>query len=142
MQRSSRAAHRCLPQQHERPSITQNRTAVREPQKIERLRLWSPCCRTVLPGRASKADELRLVLVERQSKAIQPRVQLTQERLRIVFSLKAQYRVIGVPYDDNIARGLPLAPLVDPEIHTIVEIDIRQQRRNYCALCEVNDYAK
>ena len=142
MQRSSHATHRCLPQQHERPSITQDSTAVREPQKIERLRLWSPCCRTVLPGKASKADELRLVLVERQSKAIQPRVQLTQERFRIVLSLKAQYRVIRVPHDDDIARGLPLAPLVDPEIQTIVEIDVRQQRRNDCALCEVRDYAK
>ncbi len=60
-----------------------------------------------------RTAQLRLVLVERQSKAIQPLVQLTQERLRIVFSLKAQYRVIGVPHDDNIARGLPLAPLVE-----------------------------
>ena len=40
VQRSSHAAHRCLPQQHERPSITQDCAAVRKPQKIERLRLW------------------------------------------------------------------------------------------------------
>ena len=50
-------------------------------------------------------------------------MQLTQERLRIVFFLKAPNLVISIPHDDNIVRGLPLAPLVDSEIQTIVEIE-------------------
>lgn len=107
---------------------------MREPQKIKRLRLSLSDLRSSLPGKTPKADEFRLVLIERQSETIQSLVQVSQERLRIVFPLKAQHCIIGIADDDDIARRAAFAPLIGPEVQTVVEIDIRQQRRSHCAL--------
>jgi hypothetical protein len=48
--------------------------------------------------------------------------------------LEADYAVIGIAHDDHVARGLVPSPARGPEIKDVVEVDVREHRRNHRAL--------
>jgi hypothetical protein len=47
---------------------------------------------------------------------------------RVSFVLEADHDIIRVPRDDYVAFGFPPSPPVGPEIKSVVQIHIREQR--------------
>ncbi len=62
-----------------------------------------------------------------------PLPQLLQETIGVLPLLKPQHGVVGISYDDHIARCF-LPPLVHPEIEHIMQVEIGKYRRNHRAL--------
>ena len=45
--------------------------------------------------------------------------------------LETDDRIIRVAHDNHIALGMALPPLADPQVIDVVQVDIREERRNY-----------
>jgi hypothetical protein len=63
-----------------------------------------------------------------QSKTSEPLLEIGKELLCFVPVLEANDGVVRVTYDNNVAGGASLAPLVDPLIVDMMEVDVRQER--------------
>ena len=57
-----------------------------------------------------------------------------QEPFGIGAMLEADQEVVGVPDNDHVTSGVPLSPLVGPQVEDVVDVYVRQQRRNRCTL--------
>ena len=57
-----------------------------------------------------------------------------EKLLGVVPVLEAHDGVIGVAGDDHGALGVAAAPLMCPEVHDIMQVDIGQQWGDYCSL--------
>src|SRR6202165_6134439 len=106
------------------------RTYVREAQEIERLRLGVAAAGSTLGGDPPKLDQPRLALVQLQTKARDPFAKLSPEPLGVVTMLEAHHEVVREPHRDDVAASVPRTPLVDPQDHPVVKVDVREQRRN------------
>jgi hypothetical protein len=42
--------------------------------------------------------------------------------------LKPQHDIVGVPDDEHVTAGVPLPPLLGPEIEDVVQVDVSEQR--------------
>ena len=62
-----------------------------------------------------------------ESKTSEPHLEIGKELLCFVPVLEANDGVVRVPYDNNVARGASLAPLVDPLIVDMMEANVRQE---------------
>ena len=99
-----------------------------EPQEIECLRLTvAPFC-SALGSVPAELDQAGFVRVQGERELSQALLKINQETLRIMPVLEANDRIIGIPHDDNIARRVALAPLLDPEIVDIMEEEVGQER--------------
>jgi hypothetical protein len=59
---------------------------------------------------------------------------LRQESVRVVQVLESKYIIVGVPNDNDIASRTFLAPDVHPQVEHVMQMDIREQRRNHRTL--------
>src|SRR6516225_3508496 len=48
--------------------------------------------------------------------------------------LEAGYQIVGVSHDDHVAPGLVPPPALGPEIETVMQVDIGEERRDHRAL--------
>src|SRR5450759_2182058 len=69
-----------------------------------------------------------------QAELRQPIPKVIQKSLRLRPALEAGDQIVSIPDDNYIALCHFLSPRFDPQVKDIVQIDIRQQRRNHRAL--------
>ena len=81
-----------------------------------------------------KLDEPRLFGVKTQSKTSEPRFEVGKELLCFVPILEANDEVVRVAHDNHVTGGASLPPLVDPLIIDMMEVNVRQERADDCAL--------
>ena len=51
-----------------------------------------------------------------------------EEQCREHLVLEASHHIIGIPHEDDGARGLAPTPLLRPEVEDVVQVDVGQQR--------------
>ena len=69
-----------------------------------------------------------------QRKRPQPFAHIVPEAPGVGLMLEADDEVVGIPNHDHVARGLAPSPALGPEVENVVEIDVREQRRNHRTL--------
>src|SRR6266699_3650232 len=107
---------------------------MRESEKIERLRLPFSSLIPVVLGKPPELNPARLVWVQFQPELPQSFPQVSQKTIGISQMLETENIIVGVPDDNDIAsRALP-APDVHPQVEHVMQIDVREQRRNHRAL--------
>ena len=79
---------------------------------------------------AAELDQAGLVRVQRQRELPQPFAHRIPEAPGLGLVLEANDSVVGIPHDDHVARGLMPSPALGPEIEGIVQVDVREQRRD------------
>src|SRR6266545_1673579 len=125
-------AHR-LPQHRELP-LPRLPAAMREAEKVERLRLPVAPASPVGRREAAELDETRLVGMQRQPEPREPLAQLGEKQLGLLPMLESHDEVIGEAHDHDVPVRLLLSPPLDPEIEHVVQIDVGQQRTDTPAL--------
>lgn len=103
-------------------------TIVRETKKGELLGLLAPLVRR-FPSKTTELDASGLLHCQRQPKFTQPVGQLLEERLGIASVLKTRQKVIGKAKVVRFALTLLLDFAAKPQVQHIVQVNIRQQRR-------------
>src|SRR3954454_9033002 len=83
---------------------------------------------------AAELDQAGLVRMQRQRELPQPFAHRIPETPGVGLVLETDYGVIGIAHDDHVARGLAPSPACGPEIEDVVEVDVRERRRNHRAL--------
>jgi hypothetical protein len=53
--------------------------------------------------------------------------QVVQESLGLVTMLEPQDEVIGLANDDDVAVGVPLPPLLHPQVEQVVQVHVREK---------------
>src|ERR1700675_4900585 len=101
---------------------------MRKAQKIERLGLAFSSTFPVLFGKPPEFNPARLIGVEFQSKLRKSFPQILQETVRIRLVLKSRYGVIGISNDYHFASRPLLAPDVNPEVESVVQVNIGEER--------------
>ena len=101
---------------------------MREAQEVEGLRASLPggCSRS--GGEPPELDQPGLALMERQAELRQPVLERHEELPRLCLILAADHQVIRIPTDDDLPCCLPPSPLVNPEIDSVMEEDVRKDR--------------
>jgi len=122
-------AHR-LPPYREVARLMVGPTDVGETQKVKGFRLPFSALFPTFSGIAPKLDHARLLRVQFQPELSQPLPKFFQETFCFGPLLEPQHRVVGVAHDDDIAARLLLPPLLHPEIQDVMQVEIRQDRRN------------
>ena len=100
-----------------------------EPKKLEGLRLPLTTFCASLGCEQPKHEQACLFGVQLQEEAPQSPTEFPKEVPRVCFFLKSNNEVVGVPHGDDLAAGMPLPPLLDPQIDGVVQIDVRKERR-------------
>jgi hypothetical protein len=55
-------------------------------------------------------------------------------RSGVALMLEADHQIVGVSHDDHVAPGLVPSPALSPEIETVMQVDIGEERRDHRAL--------
>src|SRR5262245_30084244 len=100
---------------------------MREAQKVKRLWLTFPSSFPVLFGKPPEFNPARLIWMKFQSELLQPLPKSPQEPVCLSLVLEAQDSIIRVADDHHFALPF-LAPDIHPEIETVVQINVREQR--------------
>jgi len=103
-------------------------------QKLERLRLAVAAPGPILGGEPSELDQPRLLARQLQAEHREPVAKVGKEPLGVITMLKARHVVIGEPREDHVPTRVPPPPLVGPQVKDVVEVDVREQRRNRSSL--------
>ena len=90
--------------------------------------------RSIPGGVAPELDEPGLVGMQLQVELRASLTKIGEELHGITVLLEPDNEVISEPHDDHVAVGMPTPPLPDPPVEHVVEIDVREQRRNRCPL--------
>src|SRR6202035_4850219 len=102
----------------------------RQPQKIERLGL-SPSKTPTVPVRiAAESDQAGLLRMQLQRESLEPIAQGLGKVLSLIRVLKSDDKIVGPSNDDDIALRLALPPVLRPKVKRIMEVYVREQRRN------------
>src|SRR5215468_6169171 len=101
---------------------------MREAQKVERLGFPFSSSFPVLFGKPAELDPARLVRVQFQSELGQALSQVFQKAIGVRLVLESNNSVIRVANDYHLALRPFRAPDVHPEIETVVQVNIREQR--------------
>src|SRR5215472_10016313 len=101
---------------------------MREAQKVKRLRLTFSSSFPVLFGKSPEFDPARLIWMKFQSKLLQPLPKIPQEPVCFGLVLEAQDSIIRIADNHYLALRPFLAPYVHPEVETVVQVDVREQR--------------
>jgi hypothetical protein len=113
---------------HDEPAISGPPAAVGEAEESEGVGspLAAPLTRE---GREpTKLDQPRLVLMEHQAKAGQPRLEGQEHLLRIRLALEAHEEVVRIAHGHNATACAATTPLVGPEVEDVVQKDVGQER--------------
>jgi hypothetical protein len=102
-----------------------------KPHKIERFRFPLPFPFPVFRREPPELNQACLVRVEFQPVVRQTLPQLLQKPLGLLPVLKPKHKVVRISNDDYIAECILPAPLHHPLVKYVVQIDIRQQRRDH-----------
>lgn len=108
------------------PAFAGCATTMREAQKIEGLWPALPPFTTLDGRKSTKLDESSLVRVQGQAERAHTRLQILQETLCRRLAFKAEHTVIGIANHNDLIRGLRSAPLMNPQIESVVQVDVRQ----------------
>src|SRR6202035_1643686 len=57
-----------------------------------------------------------------------------EEATCVALMLEADHQIVGVSHDDHVAPGLVPSPALGPEIETVMQVDIGEERRDHRAL--------
>ncbi|HWW90162.1 MAG TPA: hypothetical protein VNY35_05205 [Solirubrobacteraceae bacterium] len=79
---------------------------------------------------APALDQPRLALVQLWVEALKTHAQIDLEPLCVTHDARNRHGVVGAADDDHIAARVPTPPLVDPWVEDVVQVDVRQERRN------------
>src|ERR1700686_3121512 len=101
---------------------------VRKAQKIERLRLAFSSSRSIFFGEPPELDQTRFVWMEFQPELRQPFPKVFQKTLCFRSVLEAQGEIIRITHGDRVSVCALSAPLVQPEIEGVMQVDVRQHR--------------
>ena len=96
--------------------------------------LAEPALLAVLRREAAELNQAGLVRMKRQRELLQPVAHRLPEAASVALMLEADDGVVGVPDHDHVARGLAPSPALSPEIEDIMEVDVREQRRDHRTL--------
>jgi len=121
-------AHR-LPQHREASVASLGRADVRESKEVERLGLTQARSPTALGRIGAELQQSGLLRVQLQRELGQPLSQFGAKPLGIGLHLEAKHDVIGETHDDHLAARLLTTPRPDPQIESVVKVDIGQQGR-------------
>src|SRR3984893_5947561 len=105
-------------------------TAVHKPQKLEGLRLPLPSLPPVPCGVPPKLQQPRLVRVQLQPKLLQPLPQDVQETLGIRVGLEPHDLSDQIAHDYDLTVRFCLPPPLCPQVEPVVQVQVRQQRRD------------
>lgn len=106
------------------------RADVREAEEGERLRLAETSLLTSLGGKPTELDQPRLLGVQLQEELREPVAQLLVEPFGVIPVLEAHHEVIGETHDHYVPVRVPGPPLVSPQVENMMQIHVRQERRN------------
>ena len=101
---------------------------MRKSQKVERLGFSFSSPFPVLLGKSPELDPARLVWVKFQPESPQPFPKIFQKTIRIASMLKAQYVVVRIADDNDLALRTLSAPDIHPQVEHVMQIDVRKQR--------------
>ena len=99
-----------------------------KPRKSNVSGLPSPSTFPVLFGKSAKLDPARLVRMELQPKLSQTLPQVLQEVICVRLILESRDGVIRETDDHHLAVRILPAPDVHPEIESVVQVNIREER--------------
>ena len=78
---------------------------------------------------AAELDQAGLVRMERSAaNASNSLAHRIEEATSVVLVLEADHQIVGVAHDDHVAVGLPPSPALGPEVESIVQVDVGQER--------------
>ncbi len=103
---------------------------MQEAQEVEVFRLPLASGTSAGSCKASKLNDPSLVGMKLQRELQQPFAKLSQEPLGVPAILEANHKVISKARDDDITPRMPSSPLLNPEIEGVVQVEVRQKRRN------------
>ena len=72
---------------------------------------------------AAELQQPGLVPVKFEPELLEPRSHRIPKTPRVGLVLEAGHDIVGVPHDDHVASGFPLAPLHGPEVEDVVQED-------------------
>ena len=75
----------------------------------------------------------RLVRMQRQSLRLEAHLEVRPKARGVRPVLEPDNEIIAIAHDDNIATGVALAPLLCPQVQDMVQVDVREQRRDHRA---------
>jgi len=104
---------------------------VSESQKVERFRSALPPLAPPLGRIPAKLDQPRLIRMQSQSELCQTFSKFRQIRPRCPLLLEAHHTVVCVSLHDDLPSPWLFPPVLNPKIEGVVQVDIRQQRRNH-----------
>jgi hypothetical protein len=100
---------------------------VREAEEGERVRFPLTALASTLGREAAEFDQARLVRVQFEAELLEALLKFLEESFSLSAMLKPHDEVISVPDDYDIAPRVTLAPLLNPQVEDIMEVDIRQE---------------
>src|SRR5260370_2070928 len=110
------------------PAVSGLAAIVRKAQKVKGLRATLPGSCSARGGEPPELDQPGLALVHRQAELLQPVSQCCEELLPIRFLLTADRQVVRVSTDDDLPGCVMSTPVVYPQVDSIVEKDVGQDR--------------
>src|SRR6266481_8059753 len=93
-----------------------------EAQEAKALRFAKPAPTVPVRRIATELDQPGLVRMKRQRKPLQPLAHRIQEASGVGLVLEADDDVVGIAYDDHVARGLAPSPALGPLIEGVVQV--------------------
>ena len=115
---------------HNEPSKSIPVTHMRETQEIEGLRLAVAPPFPISGRLAAKFDQAGFGGMQFQVELLKSFLKFFTKLLGLPAILETDHKVVGKTHDHDIALRLPLSPLIGPQVEHVVQVDIRQQRRN------------
>src|SRR5580658_2739019 len=128
---SCRALPHCPAEYRELAAFVDRTANMSESQKVERFRFPLPCPLPVFCREPPELNQARLVRVQFQSVVRHALPQLLQKPLGFLPVLKPKHEVVRISNDDYLAERILPAPLHHPSVEYVVQVDIRQQRRDH-----------
>src|SRR6266511_2360080 len=110
------------------------RADMREAEERERLRFAESARLPSLGGEPSELDQPRLLGRQLQAELREPAAKVGEEPLRITLVLEAHDVVVREAHADHVAARFAESPPLGPQIEDVVQVDVREQRRNRCPL--------
>src|SRR5271163_2207241 len=97
--------------------------------EIEGLRFAEPALLAFGCRVATELNQAGLFRMQRQREPLQPVAHRIPEAAGISLVLKTEHDIVRITNHDHVARGLAPSPAFGPEIKTVVQVDVGQERR-------------
>src|SRR5215469_15414705 len=97
-----------------------------KPEESEGLRFAKPASLAVARRIAPELNQTGLLRMKRQRELLESRTHRLLKGPGIGIVLEANYNVVGITHDNDIARGLTPSPAMGPEVEDVVQIHVRE----------------